>query len=385
MIFCRHILIKGLRFCFVILFALILSGCSKQDATTSRKGSGQKFPVEVATVASREGDLVIHAVGSVEAFEIVQVTSRVSGAVQKVRFKEGNYVKAGDPLIEIEPERFELAVRSAEAAYERAKAACREALAGLTRRVDIQGKNPGFVSPEDMDSWQTKALASQADSAQAAANLELARLNLRDAYAPAPVSGIIQSREVRTGQYVQTGNLVATMLRRDPLLLRFSVPDQDAQRIHPGLEVRFTVRDDEVEHTAKITAVTESADLVTRMVTVTAEVVDSERNSLRPGAFAEVTVLLGESTNLPVIPQISIRPSEKGFLAYVVTDSTARERILTLGLQSPDGFVEVRDGLKLGETIVVRGAEALSNGVGVRIITSGKSDSTAAGKTGTKS
>jgi membrane fusion protein, multidrug efflux system len=370
---------SALLFVFIVFFVQFGSGCKKSDSSSSgRKSGGLKFPVEVATVATRPGDLAVHAVGSVEAFEIVQVTSRISGAVEKVLFREGEKVKAGGPLVEIEPVRFEFSVRSAQAAFERAKAACREAQAGLARRMDIQGKNPGFVSFEDLENWQTKALASQADSAQAAANLELARLNLRDSYVPAPVSGIVQSRAVRTGQYVEPGTPIATMIRRNPLLLRFAVPYQDAQRLRSGLEVSFKTNDKTDEYLARITAVTESADPVTRMVNITAEVTDSKRDELRPGAFAEVTIMIGESQNLPVIPQIAIRPSEKGFLAYVIVDSIARECVLTLGLQSPDGYVEVRNGLRGGETIVVRGAEALRNGAVVRIVSSGTSDSTAA-------
>jgi membrane fusion protein (multidrug efflux system)/multidrug efflux system membrane fusion protein len=81
----------------------------------------------------------------------------------------------------------------------------------------------------------------------------------------------------------------------------------------------------------------------------------------------EVTVLLGESAELPLIPQTSIRPSERGFLAFVVEDSTARERVLTLGMRSSEGLVEVRSGMRDGEKVVVRGAEALYDGAPVRI------------------
>ena len=234
------------------------------------------------------------------------------------------------------------------------------------------------MSSEDLQDWQTRALAAEADSTEAAANLELARLNFRDAHVPAPVPGTIQSRNVRTGQFVQAGTLIATLLRRDPLLLRFTVSDQDAQRLHPGLPVNFTVRDDATEHQARISAVAESADPATRLVNVVAEVVDDDHAALRPGAFAEVSVLLGESQDRPVIPQIAIRPSERGFLAFVVRDSTAHARVLTLGLQSPDGYVEVRDGLRSGETIVVRGAEALTDGAAIRVVAPKENDSSAA-------
>ena len=69
----------------------------------------------------------------------------------------------------------------------------------------------------------------------------------------------------------------------------------------------------------------------------------------------------------PVIPQTAVRPSERGFLAYVVQDDVAHERVLTLGMRTPDGLVEVRGGLRPGERLVVRGAEALREGAPVRI------------------
>jgi membrane fusion protein, multidrug efflux system len=270
----------------------------------------------------------------------------------------------------IEPERYNLAVRSAEAALEKAKAGRRETQSGLARRVDIAAKNPGYISPEEIEDWRTRAYSADADSTKAAADLELARLNLRDAHVPAPASGAIQTRSIQTGQYVQAGTVIATLVRRDPLLLRFTVPELDAMRIRKGMTAMFHVRGGGEDYTARITAVSEAADPSTRLVRITAEVTDPDRGALRPGSFAEVTVQLGERTKLPVIPQTAIRPSEKGFVSFVVEDSTAHERILTLGSRSPEGLVEVRSGLQSGDKIVVRGAEALRDGAPVRIMQS---------------
>jgi hypothetical protein len=103
------------------------------------------------------------------------------------------------------------------------------------------------------------------------------------------------------------------------------------------------------------------------MVEVLARVDEATGGDLRPGAFAEVTVPVGSAREAPVVPQTAIRPSEKGFLAYVVEGETARERVLQLGLRTADGRVEVRDGLAVGERLVVRGAEALTEGAGVAV------------------
>jgi multidrug efflux system membrane fusion protein len=344
-----------------------LNGCSKGGGAQVRSRGGAKYAVEIATVESRKVDFTVHAVGSVEAFETVPVTARIQGVVEKVRFREGDVVRACEPLVEVEPERYRLMMQSAEAQFEKSKASLREAQTGLARRIGIQEKNSGLVSPQEVEEWQTRVRTLQADSAYTLAALEQARLNQRDARIPAPVSGIIQNRSVNTGQYVKEGTIIGTLVRRDPLLLRFTVPEQDAQRLRTRMPVRFSVREDSTEYSAIITAITESADPMTRMVTVTAEVTDDNRAVLRPGAFVEVTVLLGESSVLPLVPQTSIRPSERGFLAFVVEDSTARERVLTLGMRSPEGLVEVRSGIRDGEKIVVRGAEALYDGAPVRV------------------
>jgi multidrug efflux system membrane fusion protein len=103
------------------------------------------------------------------------------------------------------------------------------------------------------------------------------------------------------------------------------------------------------------------------MVDVTAHVLNANRPELRPGAFARVIVPIGAPREAPVIPQTAIRPSEKGFLAFTVADGVARERVLTLGMRTADGRVEVREGLEPGENLVIRGAEALRDGAKVKI------------------
>ncbi|WP_199746909.1 efflux RND transporter periplasmic adaptor subunit [Corallococcus sp. AB049A] len=345
-------------------------GCKKDAPAQGGKGAGRgptQFPVEVAAVEARDVEYAVSAVGAVEAFESVQITARVPGALEKVSFAEGQVVKKGDTLAEIEPARYAIAVRAAEAALQKAQAALVEAKAGAQRRAEVNAQSPGLLPAEQLETYQARAATAQADVAAAKAALDQAQLNQRDAYVRAPMDGILQTRTVQTGQYVQPGVVLATLLRREPLLLRFNVPAADVTRIQPGMPARFTVRSDGGQYEAKITYVSASADTQSRMVAVTAEVTGDAAQKLRPGAFATVSVPVDSRGDSPVIPQTAIRPSERGFLAFVVTDNKARERILELGLRTPDGRVEVKEGLKPGETLVVRGAEALRDGVAVRI------------------
>ncbi|MCY1003876.1 efflux RND transporter periplasmic adaptor subunit [Myxococcus sp. MISCRS1] len=366
--------------------AMLAMGACKKDAEASkgeapavggkaggRPGAGGgrgpiQFPVEVAPVEARDVEYVVNAVGSVEAFERVQITARVAGAVERVLFMEGQAVKKGDVLAEIEPARYAIAVRAAEASLAKARASLVEAQAGAERRTAVNEASPGLLPAEQLETFTARARTAEADVASARALLDQAQLNQRDAYVRAPMDGVLQTRTVQTGQYVQPGLVLATLLRRDPLLLRFTVPEADVARIKPGLPARFTVRSESGSFTAKITHVAQAADEANRLVPVTAEVSAEDAVKLRPGAFASVAVPVETRGGSPVVPQTAVRASERGFLAFVVDGEKARERVLELGMRTADGRVEVREGLKAGETLVIRGGEALRDGVTVRVV-----------------
>lgn len=356
----------------LIVLLTPLFGCSKKAEGDGGQGGAGKspalqFPVEVEPVQAAPVQYTVGAVGSVEAFERVEVTSRVAGAVESVRFAEGQFVRRGERLVEIDPQRFRLAVSAAEATLQKQRAALSEAQISLARRESVNAKSPGLIRGEEVEIWRTRAQTAAAEVAQAETALEQARLNLNDAFVAAPVSGVIQTRTVQTGQYVPVGTMLATLVRRDPLLLRFQLPEQDSVRVRPGMRSTFHVGEDPYAYSAVITHVAESASIDSRMVAVTAHVNDAKRNALKAGSFARVTIPIGGTMSAPVIPQTAIRPSERGFLAFVVENGEAKERILTLGMRTAEGRVEVRGGLRPGEQLVIRGAEALKNGSKVKV------------------
>jgi RND family efflux transporter MFP subunit len=356
---------------FCVLTSAFSVSCSKGEAETKpAAGAPQRaleFPVEVHPVESRAVEYQITAVGSLDAFERVAVTARVAGAVEKVLFREGQIVRLGQPLVEIEPERYRIAVTAADATMQKNQAAQAEAEAGYARRQAASAKNPGLIRGEEIETWRTKVQSTAAEVSQAQAAIAQARLNLRDAFVRAPVSGIIETRTVQTGQYVPVGTVLATLVQRDPLLLRFQVPEQEATPLRTGLTVRFNIAEDAAPHTARITHVSGAANATSRMIDVTANVDNANDAHLRPGAFARVTIPIGSSRMSPVIPQTAIRPSEKGFLAFTVSNGVATQHVLTLGMRTADGQVEVREGLGAGEMLVIRGAEALRDGARVKV------------------
>ncbi len=352
-----------------------LLACQKESGSAQGKGGpGGKggrtivYPVEAIAVKAEPLVFTVNAVGSVDAFEKVQVTARVAGVVDRVLFSEGNYATVDQVLVEIETQRYRLAVEAAKAALEKAQASKADADAGLKRRESVVSQTPGLIPAEEINTWRTKLLVAESEEAQARAALNQAELNLHDAYVRAPFSGIIQTRTVQTGEYVQTGTVLATLVRRDPLLLRFKIPERDAMRIKPGMKALFQVRDNPKQFEAKIIHVAAAAEQESRLVEVTAEVRDTKDKALRPGTFAEVSVPVGSEGAHPVIPLTAVRPSEKGFVAFVVSGGAAVERVLTVGMRTADGRIEVLSGIDPGDSLVVRGGEALREGVPVRVV-----------------
>jgi RND family efflux transporter MFP subunit len=351
----------------LVLLCLTVA-CEKGAAVDSpTKRGNPSFPVEVAPVEARQVEYTLLAVGSVEAFEQVQVTARVTGVVEKVRFAEGDQVAKGAVLAEIDPDRYRIAVDAARATLVKAEAAEPDAKAALARRQTLIAKTPGVVSEEELQAYQTRERLAAAEAGEARAALQLAEVNLRDAYVRAPLPGTIQTRTVQTGQFVEAGAVLATLLRREPLLLKCEVPEQDAARLRPGMKATFRVSGSATEHRAVLTHVAGAASTTSRMVAVIGQVEEATPGLLRPGSFAEVQLRTGDRAEAPAIPQTAIRPSERGFLAFVVEGEVARERVLTLGMRTEDGRVEVRTGLKPGERLVVRGAEGLKDGAKVRL------------------
>jgi multidrug efflux system membrane fusion protein len=357
--------------CLAAIAALVLAtsaaGCDSSDAPAKPAGKREmKFPVETRAVEARAVEYTVNAVGTLDVAEKVQITARVAGAVEKVGFREGDVVKQGAQLVAIDPARFGLAARQAAAGIASAKAALADAEAGLARRTAADKTNPGLIPGEEIATWRTKVATAQADLQQREVARDQAALDLRDAYVKAPIAGEIQSRSVDTGQYVAVGTVLATMVRRDPLQLRFKVSEVEAARFGKAGGLQFTVGGGSRSYHAVIRHIAAVADPASRMVDITAEVDDPDRAGLQAGGFAQVAVPVGTATNAPVVPESAVRPSERGFLAYVVEDGVARERIVELGLRTADGLVEIKAGLAVGDQVVVRGAEALRDGAAVR-------------------
>lgn len=349
--------------------AMALAGCGKPSATTAAPAD-TSHPVEVITAATQPLTATITAPGRIEAAETVQVAAMIAGAITAVPVREGQRVAAGAHVALIDPARFAIAVDQARAQVRVVEAQEAEVRADLLR-ADELAKTPGLIRPDQLDQLKARAAQSAAGVDRAKADLAAAELDLTRATAVAPCAGTILARPAQLGMWAQPGAALATILPEGSLRLRASVPAVEAALLTSGQAVSFTVEGDEIVRAANITSVAPAADAQTRQVEILAEPVPGSAAGLRANTFARLTIAVAAERTVVVLPDLSVRPGERGFLAYVVIDGpqgpVAQERKLVIGQRTSDG-VEVRSGLVAGERVAVRGAEALRDGARVRIL-----------------
>ena len=353
-----------------IAFAALAACQRTPEAPAGNRAGRLAFPVDVARLELRGVQYTVTAPGSLEAFQAVQITARVAGAVDRVAFVEGQQVQPGDVLVAIARERYEIAVAQARTTLQKAQATQRTAQAALERRLTATRDAPGVVPGEEIAQKQILVDTARADREAAGQALQLAELDLRDASVRAPIAGIVQTRTVQQGQYLQAGAVLATILQREPMLLRFGVSERDAPRLQPGMVAKLVQQADPRPFTATIALVAGAADPATRMVPVTARLDPTEpARGLRPGGFCEVTIRIGNARSAVVVPSLAVQPTEQGNLVYIVGDDhTVHGRVVELGMHTSEGGVELTRGVTAGELLVVRGIEPLGEGAPVTIV-----------------
>jgi multidrug efflux system membrane fusion protein len=240
-----------------------------------------------------------------------------------------------------------------------------DASASAARRAELAKVDR--VPQEEAQQARMRLLQAEADLAGAQAAVERAALDLKDAQVSAPIAGIIQRREARTGAYLPIGAPLVTLIQRDPLQVHFSVAVGDAQRLRVGMVVDAIPRGATTPISATIRLIADAVDPGTRLVPIVARVAVDASGTVRPGTFAEVLMTLPARTVISV-PSLALRASERGTMAYVVDGNVLQERIVTLAGQAENGELMVTSGLRVGETLAVRAADGLRQGMQVVVI-----------------
>jgi multidrug efflux system membrane fusion protein len=349
----------------VLVVLLAAAGCSKASSGPP-PGAVRKPRVAVAPVARGPVSYEIETVGSFEAEEEVSVAAGVPGIVTKVMFKEGDHVTPDTILCTIDEERYALEEARARADQARAAADRDTARNAYERRIPLQ--KMGGLTDDEMAEFKAALDRATAEFDRANAALALAAKALKDSSVRSPRAGVINSRNVATGEYAAAGRLIAKLLDISSLYVRFAVPESESARLTKGLKITFTTRIyGEKRFEAEIFWVSQTAEARTRSVECKARVLDPPAD-LKPGFSGLVKIVLEERGDAILVPASAVRPTERGFVAYVIEEGKARERPLKLGIRTLDDRVEVLAGVNEGETIAVGGVAVLEEGREVEVV-----------------
>ena len=391
-----------------VCLLVCLIGCAQQDRKSNKaKGGVPPTPVTVAQAQARDIPIQIRQIGSVEPVAVIAVKAQISGELNQVFFKEGQEIKKGDQLFEIDPRPYQQALDQAQAALQKDVALVAQAEANLARdraqaaNAKQQAKRyagleaEGVISKDQNDSYQTTSQVSdesvRADqaainSAQASvvadrSAVETAKLNLSYCYIRSPIDGRAGSLLLQAGNLVKANDTTAlvNINQLQPVYVTFSAPEQllpEIRRYNAGhtLTVRGTgVANGAVTATGQLTFIDNTVDSATGTIKLKATF-PNEDHALWPGQFITVVMTLRTLDHATVVPSEAIQSGQKGQFAFVVKpDQTVETRIVQVG-QTVDNQIVVESGISPGETVVTDGQLRLFPGARIRVVAAAKAD-----------
>jgi multidrug efflux system membrane fusion protein len=361
---------KRLGTWWVLLGALVLVACSNGSATEPRRVPA--IPVVVANVERREVPLTLTAIGTVESSGSVNVQTRVDGQIVKVFVADGAEVKAGQPLIQIDPAPFQIQLRMAQATLARDQARFENA-----RTKEAHGRalvKQRFISEDDHAQLKSDLDAADATVAMDRAAVDNAQLQLDYATIKAPVSGKLGVVNQKVGNTVHataqstTQTPLTTLNILDPVDVSFAIPEQQLGALRatlmsapPEVDLGVSSSAGAPAHlTGKLSFVDNAADPTTGTLHLRARFPNTTRE-LWPGQFVTVTLHIGGDAQATVVPAVSLENGPEGTYVYVVNEHAVAEQRVVKVERMADTWAIV-SGVEPGEQVVVDGQSRLQPG-----------------------
>jgi multidrug efflux system membrane fusion protein len=353
----------------VVVAGLVLAvvGCTGKGKEEA-KGKGpnsRPVPVTAAKVVKKTVPFQLQAVGNVETLATIAVKSRVDGQIVKVGFKDGQDVKKGQLLFQIDPRPFETQLKQTEATLLKDKAQLAYAKGQEQRYADLLKKN--FVSKEAYAQVQANMESSEGLMHADQASVENAKLQLSYTTIVAPINGRVGKIMATEGNLVKANdtNAMVVINQISPIYVSFAVPEQYGteirQRHDQGkLKVEALPRTTGAKpEEGWLAFVDNTVDTGTGTVKLRGEFTNKDR-ILWPGDFVEATLFLREDPDRIVVPSSALLNGPTGLYVYVIKpDMTVEKRIVVLD-RATDGESVIAKGLKEGELVVTDGASRLT-------------------------
>jgi membrane fusion protein, multidrug efflux system len=351
----------------VLATLLISTACGR-----AKQGPPPTVPVTVAKASIQPEPLSLKVVGTVEPIESVAIRAQVGGVITQITFTEGQDVKAGQLLIQIDPRPFKASLDAAQAQLAKDKAQAANAEIQAKRYEQLVAKD--FVTKEQYDGARTQAemLASSVQADEAA--VEQARLNLAYAALAAPISGRTGSLLVKKGNVVKANDAPLVVINQmQPIRVSFAIPGGQlplVQKYSAGGPLKVQVRPSrdgkDAELEGALVFVDNAVDSSTGTVTLKGEFGNGE-GYLWPGQFVDTELVLAIEPKALTVPAVAVVTGQEGPFVFVVTGDAKVEKRSVKVNRTVDSTAVIDEGLREGETVVTDGQMRLVPGSVVEV------------------
>ncbi len=325
-----------------------------QTERAAERNRREQRPTPVVAYAAKPISLTdrLEAIGTARANESVEITANTQDLVEAIYFEDGDEVETGAKLVHLDEEQARAAVRSARVRLD-------EARQNLSRFEDLFADN---VIPRS----QLESQLSMVEDARA--DVETAEKRLEDVYITAPFAGRLGARQVSVGALVQPGAVITTLDDIDRIKLDFTTPERFLPVVRRGMtvEAKAAAYPDEI-FTGVVTHVDPRVDPQTRALSIRA-IIENEDHRLKPGMLLAVELIKGTEDVL-LVPEQSVVPVGYSTFLFLIDPETnaVTKREVETGRRQP-GVVEIRQGLRAGELLVVEGGVRIRDGDTVEIV-----------------
>ena len=312
---------------FLLLIAALagLIGCSKNTAQAAGPAGGQRppAPVVVSTVDQRDIPMQVSAIGNVEAYQMVQIRAQVNGQLQRVFFKEGDDVRQGQELFELDKAPFQAALEQAEANLQRDQANAINAQAQANRYTALEKQ--GVISREQAEQMRTQAQANASAVNADKAAVDAARVQLRYTDIKAPIDARAGALLINVGNLIKANDtpFLVQLNQIQPIYVTFSVPEtqlQEVRKYSAGGHLKvLAYPKGQTTNPAEgvLTFIDNGVDATTGTVKLKGTFLNKDRR-LWPGEFVDVVLNLSMQKNAVVVPTKAVQSGQQGDYVYVV-------------------------------------------------------------------
>ena len=364
---------------FSLMLGTIVAGCDSQaEAPVAQAQAPMAMPVAVQTVAYENIPLTVDVVGETQSVGDIGVYARISGHIEAIRYTEGQGISKGQPMFELDPAPFELALESAKAQLAQASVLVKQTQHEEQRLKALRQQNA--VSQRDYDTAKYAFESAEASLKVAEANVKKAQLDISYAKIKAPITGVAGKALKQTGDYVApgSGQLLAKVVQLDPIRVVFGLAESEkvALNLHDAATVGATqvqlvnTEGNVAADQGLITYIAPQISTTKATLEVRAEFANSDQSWL-PGQFVRVRLVSPKQRQAVLIPQTAVMQGEQGHFVYVVdSENQAAIRLVKTGDWVGERWI-ILDGLKSGDQVITSNLLKLRPGAPVSVAAQG--------------